>query len=732
MDKKNYNLEIFFESLKKSFCIFSKNSVTFEEVRQKTIKEFKIAKEFEKDMRFTINIHNRQITLFNDIQILNNFEEMTKNYYYLKIFFNINNNNYIYDSSNNQKKKDINIRPYTSNQFSIISNNNNKANNKNLEKKYIDEINKLKEELEKVKNEKYNKAEFDIRKFDEKYRDLSNKNNLLEQKITELENENKTLKIGKMNKKISNENISIENKIDNGNLKEIENIFSRLMGEHENNIMREINGLKNKIDIMQKDQKKFYANHKNIDIKYSINNNKDDKDDNDDNFELFKDDKIIHSQRDNIEDNNIFKSEQNLINIDKKKENNKLNNLNLDDNFDILDNLDNMSEDNKNIKIEYNEDKDDDKEPVSNNMNNAKIKRNINYYDEDEKNSKSFDISKNKIKINQNQGNEKNDIIKEIKNSFLENKKNNFIIKKNSNYMNTEQNYSKYTGPSQNDIVDKMKIKNQKHIFNYTNINKDISDEELINYDSSSDINTDIKKLKDKNMVNSSNSQKNFLVKIDDKKRNGINNINNFVYNGVTPGGDGINIMEQKKNSFKKNDNSITPTGKDSVKENIENYFINIFQNIFFYGNNGYTNMLKISDTLLKKLRDGVLKFRLNMNDVKDYCIKYLSFTIVPIVNDSNTKEYQRQIIKNKISTVLETFKIDRNYFEKEYKVKEDKNEKNSENRNLNGVNVTYAKINEFRKLYELKEKDYPDEKIINALIKYRGNKEMAFQYLFY
>ena len=104
----------------------------------------------------------------------------------------------------------------------------------------------------------------------------------------------------------------------------------------------------------------------------------------------------------------------------------------------------------------------------------------------------------------------------------------------------------------------------------------------------------------------------------------------------------------------------------------------------------------------------------------------------MPIVNDSSTKEYQRKIIKNKICTALDAVHIDKNYFEKEYKVKEDKNEKNSENRNLNGVNVTYAKINEFRKLYELKEKDYPDEKIINALIKYRGNKELAFQYLFY
>ena len=104
MEKRNYNIDVFFESLNKSFCIFSKNIITFEEVRQKTIKEFKIPKEFEKDMRFTINIRNMPITLLNDIQIINNYEEMSKNYYYLKIFFNINNKNYIYNSSSNEKK----------------------------------------------------------------------------------------------------------------------------------------------------------------------------------------------------------------------------------------------------------------------------------------------------------------------------------------------------------------------------------------------------------------------------------------------------------------------------------------------------------------------------------------------------------------------------------------------------------------------------------------------------
>ena len=741
MEKKNYNIDVFFESLNKSFCIFSKNIITFEEVRQKTIKEFKIPKEFEKDMRFTINIRNMPITLLNDIQIINNYEEMSKNYYYLKIFFNINNKNYTYNSTSNEKKIKTNISPYTANQFSIISNYNNIKYYKNLEKKYLEEINNLKEELEKVKNEKNNnKTEIDIRKFDEKYRDLSNKNNLLEQKITELENENKTLKIGKLNKKTSNENISFENKIDNeNNIKEIEKIVSRLMGEHEENIIREISGLKNTVDLIKKEQKIFYEKYKNLDIKLDkikIN----DKVDNDDDFELLKEDKIIHSQRDKIDNNIIFKTEENINNTEKKKDNkniNKIKNLNLDTNFDDLGNIENIIDDNKNIKT-INYENNDDKEPVSNNMKNVKIQRNNNFYEEDEKNSKSFDISKNKIKINENQENEKNDIIKEIKNSFLENKKNinnNLIIKKNSHYVNTEENYSKYTAPPKRNIVDKMKIRNQKHIFNYSNINsKDISNEDLINYDSSSEINTDTKKLKGKNnLVNTSNSQKHFFVKIEDKRKSGINNLNNFVFNDkVTPGG--LHITERKeKNSYKNNDNMITPTGKDnSVKENIENYFINIFQNVFFYGNNGYTNMLKISDKLIKKLRDGVMKFRLNLNDVKDYCIKYISYSIIPIVNDSNTKEYQRQIIKNKISTVLEILKIDRNYFEKEYKVNEDKKDKNLIYRNLNGVNITHAKINEFRKCYELKEKDYPDEKIINALIKYRGNKQMAFQYLFY
>ena len=207
MNKKNYNLETFFESQKKSFVILSKNKITFDEVKQKAIKEFRIPKEYEKDMRFTIKIRNRPITILSDAQILNNFEEMSKNNYYLKINFNINNNNYnfnnnyIYQSSKipinkyNQK-----MRPNTVNNFSIVSNikNNDKNLNEdnNNENKYKEQIEQLKEELEKLKSEKSNKGEFDIRKFDEKYRDLSNKNNILEQKITELENENKTLKTG--------------------------------------------------------------------------------------------------------------------------------------------------------------------------------------------------------------------------------------------------------------------------------------------------------------------------------------------------------------------------------------------------------------------------------------------------------------------------------------------------------------------------------------------------------
>ena len=201
MDKKNYNLEIFFESQKKSFVILSKNKISFDEVKQKTMKEFNISKEFEKDMKFTITSkNNRQITISKDYQILSNFDEMSKNNFYLKILFNLNNNNYVYQSSRVPlNKANLKIRMHTVNQFSIISNNkNNNVNNVNVnnsanENKYKDEIQKLKREIEKLNNEKYIKGDIDIRKFDEKYRDLNKKNNELEQKIKDLENENKTL-----------------------------------------------------------------------------------------------------------------------------------------------------------------------------------------------------------------------------------------------------------------------------------------------------------------------------------------------------------------------------------------------------------------------------------------------------------------------------------------------------------------------------------------------------------
>ena len=70
-------------------------------------------------------------------------------------------------------------------------------------------------------------------------------------------------------------------------------------------------------------------------------------------------------------------------------------------------------------------------------------------------------------------------------------------------------------------------------------------------------------------------------------------------------------------------------------------------------------------------------------------------------------------MIKSKISTVLKTLRIERNYFDKEYKdINNDKKEK-SDDKNMNlDVNVTHAKINEFRKFYDLNEKDYPDELI--------------------
>ena len=766
MEKKNYNLEIYFESLKKSFVILSKNKISFEEIKQKTMKEFGISKEFEKDMKFTTIVDNKQIIILNDIQILKHLEEMSKNNYYLKLHFNIYNKNYkYYPSKSITTKINYKIKPNNTSSFYIISKNNNNNNNiKDDENKYKEEIKKLKEELEKLKSEKTTKGEFDIRKFDEKYRDLNNKNNTLEQKIIELENENKTLKVEK-SKRINNmDNFSLENiTFENEYLfKEIEKCIGKVVGEQYNNIIEEITNLKSNVNNILKEQKTLNDKINNIDLTNNkikiiekdtklenikgINKKENYIENNDENGNknISKDNDDENNQ--NIEENNII-IEDNDNNEYKKNINNEIhynNNVNdnnsnnmihIDDNnFDILDNLDEIfigdndnENNNKNIinsNIEHKEE--DEKEEIIINTD-KDVKRKINYYEEeDEKNSKSFKPPKNNIKPK--------NIIKELKNNFLNDNNNleNNILSKNLNNKKNKKYYTKYTNPQKNKVTN---IKNQKHIFNYTNVQKDLFEDDLLNNESSSDIYSEIKKAKN-SKVNSSYSQKQILKKISKK------NIKLNITDKITPNDNNITPKyifklekKEKKNSFIiKKEDKVTPSHKvTTIKENIENYFIAVFQNIFFYGNNGYVNMLNISDKLINKLKEGIRQFRLNLNDIKDVCIKYISFSILPIVNDSNTKEYQRKIIKSKISTVLEILKIEKNYFDKEYKdINKDKKDKYEE-KNINfDINVTHAKINEFRKIYDLKEKDYPDELIVKALIRYRGNREMAFQYLFY
>ena len=106
--------------------MLSKNKITLEDIKSRTIKEYNIPQEYEKDMRFSITINNRPITLLNDHQIMNNFEEMSKNNFYLKINFNINNNNYIFhspssNSINKRNNKNKRQKIERGEQFSIIS-----------------------------------------------------------------------------------------------------------------------------------------------------------------------------------------------------------------------------------------------------------------------------------------------------------------------------------------------------------------------------------------------------------------------------------------------------------------------------------------------------------------------------------------------------------------------------------------------------------------------------------
>ena len=757
MDKKNYNIEIFFESQKKSFVILSKNKVTLEEVKSRTIKEFNIPNKYEKDMRFSITINNRQITISNDFQIMKNFEEISQNNFYLKINFAINNKNYIYVASNNRinNNKIKNQKIEVKEQFSIIS----QIPNKKENNEYIEEIKKLKSEIQQLKERKSIKPEFDIRKFDEKFRDLSNKNNDLEQKIFELENENKTLKMNRTKNNLEMINNSDNNKNNDDTLiKKMEKVFKKLINEHDKKMIQEMSDIKNRLDIILDSNK--------------INNDKNifDKKENNNNFELLKGDvdieKNIFDEKDeNIKDkfdkiNNDFINYEKIDNksfknknIINDKENNNFNLNNSDNNSEDLKNLENIldekkDENNKSIKEKNNNDSIYEKPKEGDTYLEKKIKRNINFNEEEnEKNSKSFD---NSLKLKDKLKKEEKNTFKEIKNSFLETNQN--INIHNYFFKNTEKNnvepYSKNTIPKSFKVPEKtsIKIKKQNPIYNAntTNINKsskisNLSDEDIINYESSSDINSDIKNNKN---INQLDKKKYKNIKLKKEKNQNINKINKFLLNEETPTPfSEVYITNKKKQisstnqkEHEKYNSFTTPNIKNSsIKENIENYFINVFQSIFFYGNNGYVNMLNISEKLTKKLKDGLIKYQNDLKDVRDFSVRYISYSIIPIINDINTKEYQRRILKDKIKKILEYLRMNTNYFEKEYKaIPDNKIEKKSEEKNFNRINITHAKINEFRKCYELKEKDYPDEMLIKALIRYRGNKEMAFQYLFY
>ena len=692
-------------------------------------------------MRFTVFINNRQITITNDIQITKNLEETSKNNYHLKIIFNVNNKNYIYIPRKLITTKINKFKQHNVSNFNIISNNENKSNENQIEEnKYQEEIKKLKEELEKLKNEKTTKGEFDIRKFDEKYRDLNNKNNILEQKITELEYENKTLKIGKHKNNFGGEQ-SFDNTLDSDYLlKEIEKCVSKLMVDHENNIIKEILELKGTVNTILMDQKTLTDKVNELsalnvkDIYYdtpdgdNINDNKKNEKRNDNNNNN-KDNYNAENNNNEVEDINDNKDNNNEDdNIDSIKNNE---NINYIDSFNNGNDIGNDNDNNDNFGDEINN-KEEGKKKIINKMNNKKIK-NIGFYlsEEDEKNSKSFNLIKD--------DNEQKNLINQIKNNFLENNDN--IINNNMKTINNDEEqikkklikkktdkkfYTKYTAPNKKINSEKMKIKNQKHIF--SGLKPELFEDELMNNESSSEIYSEIKKTKN-SKINSSNSQKNFIIKKEKKSNKFLITPNN----NITPVGC-CSSMRNKRNSYSsKNEMFITPSHRtNTVKENIENFFIPVFQSIFFYGNNGYVNMLNISDKLISKLKEGLRLYRNNLKDIKEVCIKYIYFSIIPIVNDLSTKEYQRKIIKSKIRTISEILRIERNYFDKEYKeINEEKRDKNFDDNNFD-VNITHAKINEFRKIYDLKEKDYPDELIIKALIRYRGNRELAFQSIFY
>ena len=342
--------------------------------------------------------------------------------------------------------------------------------------------------------------------------------------------------------------------------------------------------------------------------------------------------------------------------------------------------------------------------------------------------------------INNSQNKDKlHELILRKQNEFNSLKNNNLYVTKDAPE-NIEESKLKYEinkgNVDNNDEIKYSLINEQKNDLNcapiISNKNKIVNkDDDQINY-----INNENSQFKNNISINKENAQiQNFNN--NNKYYNINNNNNNYIDNKINNNKNDINIINNNINN--NNDNN-------KINNNyIDNDLNNNKNNINTINNNDNNNNNNDNNKINNNCNDNNINNNKNDINVKNYCSNNIknynnnNYDYDDINNnpiDINDDNYNSNSIINNIinhsNSNIEVEKYGDTKFVFSNNLKEDKN--TSEKNVLLGVNMDNNKndlIKEFRKMFDLHEEDYSDERLLNALEKSNNDFNKAFESFF-
>ena len=294
----------------------------------------------------------------------------------------------------------------------------------------------------------------------------------------------------------------------------------------------------------------------------------------------------------------------------------------------------------------------------------------------------------NPTKLNYNKQNNNIDINNEQKN-----------IKKKSNKSNNAYNIDKNN--NNNQIINgEENINDEDNEYSFNSIN----DSKNYFNKSKKDVNNNRQnnnyQNEKNNLLDTKNIKKPIVIK--NSNLNNINNVNN------------INNSNNANNSNKDNKDKMIPLAQEINNPNKQRgrRAFNIVSKVFFEDNQEkFIKVAKISEFEKDEIeREAIREMKEGKGDLKDYCKNYIEVNVLPLFKRKDLEDNQREILKYNIEVILKCIGEDKKLYKNAYHPEVFKNKTEIDRRK------SIDALRKFRKEFQISEKDYNDEGIIQRL----------------